>query len=206
MTVSRWKEPESSKKVIVYRKELLRVSETFIKAQVRSYRRWRAVLFGERIWPGGLSLERVTSRTLMDGQPTLIQRVFAKARQTAGCAPASVIRKFEAEGADLMHAHFRHDGILALPYARNLKVPLVVTLHGHDVNIRPECYRSGEFGFWHKSYPDQFAAMVRQRNVHFIAVSNVLRQAAIDYGGRRTAWLSVTPASMSSNFSQIRSR
>ena len=99
-------------------------------------------------------LERVTSRTLMDGQPTLIQRVFAKARQTAGCAPASVIRKFEAEGADLMHAHFRHDGILALPYARNLKVPLVVTLHGHDVNIRPECYRSGEFGFWHKSYPD----------------------------------------------------
>src|SRR5258708_26657369 len=182
MTVTKWKEPESSKKVIVYRKEVLRVSETFIKAQVRSYQRWRAVLFGERIWPGGLSLEGVDSRTLMYGQPSLMQRVFAKARQTGGWAPASVMRKFEAEGADLLHAHFGHDGILALPYARNLKIPLVVTLHGHDVNIRPECYRSGEFGFWHKRYPDQFAAMVRQRTVHFIAVSNVLRRAAIHYG------------------------
>jgi glycosyltransferase involved in cell wall biosynthesis len=172
---------EPAKKVIVYRKELLRVSETFIKAQVRSYRRWQAVLFGERIWPGGLSLEGIESRTLMNGRPTLMERVLAKARQTAGVAPALVMRKFEAEGADLIHAHFGHDGILALPYARNLHVPLVVTLHGHDVNVRQEFYRSGGHGFFGKRYPDQFAAMVRQRNVHFIAVSKAIRQAAIDY-------------------------
>jgi glycosyltransferase involved in cell wall biosynthesis len=182
MVATKLKETESPKKVIVYRKEILRVSETFIKAQVQSYQRWQAVLFGERIWPGGLSLEGISSRTLMDGRPNLMRRILAKARQTAGWAPAAVMRKFKAEGANLIHAHFGHDGILALPYARNLNVPLVVTLHGHDVNIRPEFYRSSKYGFWHKRYPDQFAAMVRQRNVHFIAVSNVLRQAAIDYG------------------------
>jgi glycosyltransferase involved in cell wall biosynthesis len=172
----------SSKKVIVYRKELLRASETFIKAQVRSYRRWRAVLFGERIWPGGLSLEGVESRTLMDGQPTFLERVFAKARQTIGAAPPSVMRKFQAEGANLLHAHFGHDGILAWPYARKLNVPLIVTLHGHDVNVRPGCYQAGEYGFWQKQYPKQFAVLARQRNVHFIAVSNTIRKAAIDYG------------------------
>jgi glycosyltransferase involved in cell wall biosynthesis len=182
MIATKRKQLESTKKVIVYRKELLRVSETFIKAQVRSYQRWQAVLFGERLWPGGLSLDGINSRTLMNGRPTLIERIFAKARQTAGLAPASIMRKFEAEGANLMHAHFGHDGILALPYARHLQVPLVVTLHGHDVNIRPESYRSGEHGFWHKRYPEQFGVLVRQRNVHFIAVSNVLRQAAIHYG------------------------
>ncbi len=149
---------------------------------MRSYQRWQVVLFGERIWPGGLSLEGIESRTLIDGRSTLMKRIFAKARQTAGVAPASVMRKFEAEGANLIHAHFGHDGILALPYARNLNVPLVVTLHGHDVNIRKECYRSGDHGFQQRRYPEQFAAMVRQRNVHFIVVSNVLRQAAIDYG------------------------
>jgi glycosyltransferase involved in cell wall biosynthesis len=182
MADAKLKEADRPKKVIVYRKEILRVSETFIKAQVQSYRRWRAVLFGERIWPGGLSLDGINSRTLMDGRPNLIRRIFAKARQTAGLAPPSVMRKFAAEAANLIHAHFGHDGILALPYARNLDVPLVVTLHGHDVNIRPEWYRSNEHGFWQKTYPDQFAAMVRQRNVHFVAVSNVLRKAAIDYG------------------------
>jgi glycosyltransferase involved in cell wall biosynthesis len=176
------KEPENRKKVIIYRKELLRLTDTFVKAQVRSYQRWQAVLFGERIWPGGLSLEGIESRTLIDGQSTLMKRIFAKARQAAGLAPASVMRKFESVGANLIHAHFGHDGILALPYARKLNVPLVVTLHGYDVNIRKECYRSGGHGFQQRRYPDQFSVMVRQRNVYFIAVSNVLRQAAIDYG------------------------
>jgi hypothetical protein len=69
-TTSGTKGAEAAKKAIVYQKELLRISETFIKAQVRPYRRWRAVLFCERIWPGGLSLDGIDSRTLMDGRPT----------------------------------------------------------------------------------------------------------------------------------------
>ena len=174
--------PECRRKVIVYRKELLRLTDTFVKAQVRSYQRWQVVLFGERIWPGGLSLEGIDSRTLIEGRTTLMKRVFAKARQVAGVAPASVMRKFEAVGAKLIHAHFGHDGVLALPYARKLNVPLVVTLHGHDVNIRKEGYRSGAQGFQQRIYPAQFAAMARQPNVHFIVVSKVLRQSAIDYG------------------------
>jgi glycosyltransferase involved in cell wall biosynthesis len=176
------KAAETSKKVIVYRKELLRVSETFIRAQVRSYQRWQAVLFGERIWPGGLSLDGIDSRTLMGARPTLMQRIVAKARQTAGVAPSFVMRKFAAEGADLIHAHFGHDGLLAWPYARNLSVPLVITVHGRDVDIRKECYWSGEYGFWQRSYPNRFAAIARQRSVHFIAVSKALLQAAIDFG------------------------
>jgi glycosyltransferase involved in cell wall biosynthesis len=182
MPATNVKEAEIPKKVIVYRKELLRASETFIRAQVQSYQRWQAVLFGERIWPGGLSLDGIDSRTLIDGRTTLVKRIVAKARQTAGVAPAFVMRKLQAEGADLLHAHFGQDGILAWPYARNLNVPLVITLHGHDVTARKECYRSGEYGFWQKSYPDQFALIARQRSVHFIAVSKALLQAAIDYG------------------------
>jgi glycosyltransferase involved in cell wall biosynthesis len=182
MNVVRVIEAENPKKVIVYRKELLRVSETFIKAQVQSYQRWQAVLFGERVWPGGLSLEGIDSRTLMDGHPLFLKRVVAKARQTAWVAPGWVMRKFKAEGASLIHAHFGQDGVLAWPYACGLKVPLVVTLHGHDVNVRAECYRSGKYGFWQKRYPERFATLTRQRNVHFIAVSKALRQAAIDYG------------------------
>jgi glycosyltransferase involved in cell wall biosynthesis len=176
------KEAESRRKVIVYRKELLRPGDTFVRAQVLSYHRWQVVLFGERIWPGGLSIEGIDSRTLMDGRPTFLKRVLAKARQSVGIAPACVMRKFKVERASLIHAHFGHDGILARPYASNLNVPLVVTLHGHDVNIRKESYRAGEAGLQQRMYPRQFADMVRQQNVYFVAVSDVLRRAAIDYG------------------------
>jgi glycosyltransferase involved in cell wall biosynthesis len=182
MATTKMKEPDRPRKVIVYRKELLRLTDTFVRAQVRSYRRWQVVLFGERVWPGGLSLEGIDSRTLISGQTTLMKRIFAKARQTSGLTPASVLRKFAAEGASLIHAHFGHDGILALPYARSLNVPLVVTLHGHDVNIRKECYRAGDHGLQQRRYPDQFAMMVRNPNVYFIVVSKVLRQTAIEYG------------------------
>jgi len=74
-----------------------------------------ALLFGERIWPGGLSLDGIESRTLMDGRPTFIRQILAKARQTAQVAPASVMHRFEVERADLMQAHFGQDGILAWP-------------------------------------------------------------------------------------------
>jgi glycosyltransferase involved in cell wall biosynthesis len=127
-------------------------------------------------------LEGIDSRTLIEGDSTLMKRIVAKVRQTSGLASRSVIRKFAMEGARLIHAHFGHDGILALPYARKLKIPLVVTLHGHDVNIRKESYRSGDHGFQQRRYPDQFAGMVLQQNVRFIVVSNVLRQSAMDYG------------------------
>jgi glycosyltransferase involved in cell wall biosynthesis len=83
---------------------------------------------------------------------------------------------------NLLYAHFGLDGLLAWPYARNLNVPLVVTLHGRDVDIRKEVYWSGERGFWQKSYPNRFAVMARQQSVHFIAVSKALLQAAIDFG------------------------
>jgi glycosyltransferase involved in cell wall biosynthesis len=170
-------------KVIVYRKEILRNSETFIKAQVQSYRRWQAVLFGERLWPGGLSLDGVTSRTLLQPHPGKFSRVFAKARQLAEIVPPSVIRKFESEQASIFHTHFGGDGILSWPYARKLKIPMVVTLHGSDISILPSSYRAGSQGFQARRYPENFSRFVSRANVHFIAVSHALRRSAIDVYG-----------------------
>jgi hypothetical protein len=116
------KETESPRKVIVYRKELLRLTDTFVRAQVLSYHRCQVVLFGERTWPGGAFFGRHRQPNVIGWPIDLRQRIFAKARQTAGIAPASVMRKFEMERASLIHAHFGHDGILALPYASKLNV------------------------------------------------------------------------------------
>ena len=141
------------------------------------------MLFGERLWPGGLSLDGVTSRTLLQPHPGKFSRAFAKARQVTEIVPPSVLRKFELEQASIFHAHFGGDGILSWPYARKLKIPMVVTLHGSDVNISPSSYRSGSQGFQARRYPDKFGQFVSRANVHFIAVSDVLRRTAIDVYG-----------------------
>jgi glycosyltransferase involved in cell wall biosynthesis len=168
------------KKVIVYRKELLRVSETFIKAQVQSYRKWEAVLYGERLWPDGLDLDGLKFRTLLEGNPGRVSRVCAKARQLAGLVTPSIHRHFQEEHANIFHAHFGQDGVLSWPYTRRLNIPLVVTLHGHDAILLPSAYRGRAEGFQQMWYPAQLRKLAKRENVHFIAVSNVLRQTAID--------------------------
>lgn len=69
---------------------------------------------------------------------------------------------------DLLHAHFASGGRSALPLARSLRVPLIVTLHGSDVttrNSKKEVYkRLGEE-----------AAL-------FLCVSKFIRNQAIDAG------------------------
>jgi hypothetical protein len=44
-------------KVLVYRSDLLPLSETFIKEQVLSYRRWHGIIVGMRRLRDGLSLD-----------------------------------------------------------------------------------------------------------------------------------------------------
>lgn len=46
-------------------------------------------------------------------------------------------RELEAFGPDLIHAHFGVDGVYALPFARRLGRPLVVSVYGYDVSRLP---------------------------------------------------------------------
>lgn len=166
-------------KVIIYRKELLRISETFIKTQAQSYSRWEALLLGERLWPQGLSLDGLRYKTIQHEPINKMSRVLAKIRQLFSIVTPGIKRLLDDAKPDLVHAHFGMDALLAYPYAQYLNVPLVVTLHGHDANVSPAAYRAGESGRQKKSYPDRIERLSKNKNVHFIAVSDALREAAI---------------------------
>jgi len=49
----------------------------------------------------------------------------------------------QARRTGLLHAHFGMDAIEAVPIARSLGVPMVVTLHGFDINIDFRWWRGG---------------------------------------------------------------
>jgi glycosyltransferase involved in cell wall biosynthesis len=117
-------------KVLVFKETLLPLSETFIQGQVASLKSFRAVLAGlERTHP---SLPVGDDAILLSERGPILSDLRAKVYRRIGIAPSfhKKARKFHP---DLIHAHFASGGRSALPLARALAVPLVVTLHGADI-------------------------------------------------------------------------
>jgi glycosyltransferase involved in cell wall biosynthesis len=80
----------------------------------------------------------------------------------------------------LLHAHFGIDGLMALPLARALGIPLVTTLHGHEVSrSRARLLASGRVS-WTR-YALRRERLMAQGAL-FLAVSDALRDKAVAQG------------------------
>jgi glycosyltransferase involved in cell wall biosynthesis len=77
-------------------------------------------------------------------------------------------RQAACSGAALIHAHFASGGRSALPLARSLHMPLVVTLHGADVTTRI-------------NYSKRYARLWEEADT-FVCVSEFIRQKAREAG------------------------
>ena len=157
--------------VALFRSPLFNASETFVPAQATALRDHQPLVAGlERKGevPAGLAgrllvldrRERLELKLLGDG--------------------AGLARRLRPFRPVLIHAHFGPDGLLALPAARRLGIPLVTTLHGYDVSrSRAALLRSGRPS-WIRY------ALRRQRLVDsgelFVAVSDAVRRRAIASG------------------------
>jgi glycosyltransferase involved in cell wall biosynthesis len=89
-------------------------------------------------------------------------------------------REVEAARPTLLHAHFGTDGLIALPLARKLGVPLVTTLRGYDVTrSRASLLASGRLSWARYALGERRLA---QEGDMFLAVSDALREQAIARG------------------------
>ncbi len=166
------------KKVLVYKTELLHLSETFIREQVQSYRQWSGVLVGMRQVPG-LSLDEFDVRLLGSAhaqQPS----VYMKALRRLQWPHPGFLQRLHREKASLVHVHFGTDAVDFWPLARWLGVPVIVTLHGYDITVSRDTWH--RIGGDRSRYPDRLLTMAQSRNVHFIAVSNAIRHRALEFG------------------------
>lgn len=165
--------------VIVYRSILLNRSETFIKSQIGAYRRWHAVLLGRRLCHE-LPLEGLDVRTLEADLARRSSQLLLKLRLILGIAPN--VSAFRRDEPVLLHAHFGMDAIEAAPIARSLGVPMVVTLHGFDINIDFRWWRAGHGGLLMRGYPRRLLLLASLPHVHFVAVSEAIKNRAISVG------------------------
>lgn len=168
-----------SRRVTVYRKDLLPISETFIVDQFCSYRRWDATLLGQKTIANGLDTSHLPRRTLQRAEG--LDKVTWKTVQMMDWIHPKMVRTLASLKPDIVHSHFGYDAILVHRTAQKLNIPQVVTLHGMDIRYPQEYYREHRDPFMRR-YMDRLRKMAESPNVHFIAVSPAIRASAIEKG------------------------
>jgi glycosyltransferase involved in cell wall biosynthesis len=165
-------------KVLVYRSHLLPYSETFIREQIRMLSNWTGVLVGDRLVSGGLSLDGLDVRILQYQNKVARKLASLASRFTV----ASKLKVLRSERADLLHIHFGTDAYKIWPLAKKLDTPVLVTLHGYDINTYADWWESGQGGRSMQGYPSSLLEMARDPRLHFIAVSEAIKARAIAVG------------------------
>lgn len=163
--------PEAERRVAIFRSPVFNPSETFVAGHVEGLRRYAPILVG-LVRKGGAIPPGIP--VLLPGSP-----VGRLALTLAGRAGA-LGRRLAEERPSLIHAHFGTDGLIALPLARRLGLPLVTTLHGFDVSRRfLPMLLSGRLS-WMRY------ALLKRRLIEggslFLAVSDAVREQAIRLG------------------------
>jgi glycosyltransferase involved in cell wall biosynthesis len=125
--------------VLIFRRELLRYSETFIVNQARALQRYSPHLVGTREADLRLSTLGVDATTML---PARLAKV-TELGLTHGVTPPRFRR--ELRHSDLVHAHFGPDAALLVPalsHERLRATPFIVTFHGFDATGTDDALRA----------------------------------------------------------------
>ena len=162
-------------RVLLFRTELVPLSETFIVRQARALARYEPWFAGlKRVQ--GLTLDG--SRVILAGQKnSLREKIERRIYQRTGFAPR-FMSQMAAVAPDLLHAHFATDACAALPIQNRLRVPMIVTLHGYDVTSTDATLHGSPMG---RAYLRRRRELWERASV-FVCVSEWIRQKALDSG------------------------
>lgn len=164
------------KRVAIFRASLLPISETFIRDQVAALSAWEPVLLGLWETEEPLATPGIRREIVRAGHRSTEWR-FLLARPLP-----PLVDRLRQLGVSLVHAHFGPDALRAWPSVRAARLPLLVTLHGYDITTRRDWWEAGHAGWAMRLYPRRLLRMARHPLVRFVAVSEAIRQRAIDYG------------------------
>lgn len=167
--------------VAVVRREVLPRSETFIRQQLLHGSGYKSVLLGLYSVEPSLDLTGVDHRiasALLPVSARLAQRVAQRFRLEHWLMRHALKRLCP----DIVHIHFGVDAVQMWPAFDAIDRPILITLHGYDVNIRTEWWESGAGGSGNVNYHKALLGISKDRRAFFIAVSNHVRERAISLG------------------------
>lgn len=166
------------KRVAIFRSDLLPRSETFIRDQIAALRDWEPILLGFREIEDGLTTPGIARRTF----PVKGNRLIRACRFWLSLPHPDVVRRLRGLDTQLVHVHFGTDATDIWPSVRSAGLPMLVTLHGYDINISKTWWEAGYGGLRRRIYPRRLLHMAKDPTIYFIAVSEGVRRRAIDAG------------------------
>jgi glycosyltransferase involved in cell wall biosynthesis len=118
--------------VAIFRKRLLSYSETFIADQGQLLPTFRPLFCGYREDPSGLKMLENATTLLLDDYSRLpsLSKLMLRQGFKGGSAWLEAIA---SHAPALIHAHFFNDGLDAVKIGQRLKLPVITTVHGHDI-------------------------------------------------------------------------
>ncbi len=159
--------------ILVYRDRIVPRSEAhFLRRLYIGFERLKPVWVGRHKGDG---LDDLGVEPLMLGRDGMLGAVDRNLFKHLGTLPPTP--DLRALNPLLVHAHFGRGGALALPIARALGVPLVVTFHGGDATKDKHYQR----GLLPTVYQQRTAALQREA-VLFICVSDFIRDRLLARG------------------------
>jgi glycosyltransferase involved in cell wall biosynthesis len=155
--------------VAVVRSPVFNASETFVAAQAAGLVRYQPLVAG--LEDKGHVPDALAGRVML--AEGAAERVAVRLGRWGRLG-----RRVAAHRPVLVHAHFGPDGVMALPLAKRLGVPLVTTLRGYEITRRG-MLGSGRLS-WMR-YALGRAALIREGAL-FLTVSDALRRRAAAQG------------------------
>jgi glycosyltransferase involved in cell wall biosynthesis len=158
---------------LVYRDVILPASETgFMRRQYIGFSRLHPLWIGRQVTPAAAAAGFDVHRLGGDGPLGAVRREMFKA---IGLVPD--LDLLRAHRPAVIHAQFGRGGAFALPLARALDLPLVVTFHGGDAHKDKHYQRGVPPGLFARRLP----ALMRQASL-FVCVSEGVRSKLIARG------------------------
>lgn len=159
--------------VLVYRDVILPASEAgFMRRQYLGFSQLRPLWVGRRITPVAVAAALSVHRLGGDGLLGAARRTLFK---EAALVPD--LAELRAQSPAVIHAQFGRGGAFALPLARALNIPLVVTFHGGDAH-KDKHYRSG---FPRGLFARRLEALMAEAR-RFVCVSDSVRTKLLERG------------------------
>jgi glycosyltransferase involved in cell wall biosynthesis len=162
--------------VLIYRDTLLLSSETFILSQAESLSGFTPFYVGSRPVAG---IEVPADRRWFVNDGSWLGRCREVLFKVYDRVSPGQLEALARQQPRLIHAHFGPDGVLAVPLARALRLPLIVTLHGFDVTASDDAARRSFYS--HRKYVRRRGELIRCCS-KVIAVSRFIAGKAAQQG------------------------
>lgn len=173
---------ENKKNVVILRNEILPLSETFILEQMKFLEKFNPILVGVHRVKNGLDMDNVDFKLFSDLSSNIFQRIDTRIRNMLCVTNPKIARCIKSLNPAIIHIHFGVDAVFFWKDIKSLHVPIIITLHGYDINIHREWWESGKGGRQMQQYPKKLLEIAQCKNVSFIAVSKAIKERAIEFG------------------------